>query len=230
MKILSSSQKSDGNRAAQYFITILIVLLIGYLISRLPIMSHLEIARRISAAGIVIFFTKLAGLVLFYLFATRAISALPKQGGGFCFIRAIMVPGTLLVIVIIGQAILWQVLAPFMGMAGKKIYLSIAIALIILVGIWFAWVSYQNSPHLIDSTQRVKKLIPELTTLHASACPECGQMSSRSAKFCGHCGHPKHRDLKCAKCGAGMSSDQKFCQHCGQPAEALQISAPAEEA
>lgn len=219
MSILPSFKGSDGNRAAQYLVTLLVLLLVGYLISLLPIMSRLEIAKGISAAQIVIFFTELVALALFYFFAIRAISALPKQGGVLFFVRALMVPGTLLIIVIIGQAVLWHVLAPFIGSTGKNIYLGIAILLIVLVGIWFVWMAYQNSPHLIQSIRQITDNVPRLTYLQTSACPKCGQLSDRNAPFCSHCGEPKPKEATCSGCGAVLSNDQKICQHCGQPAK-----------
>jgi RNA polymerase subunit RPABC4/transcription elongation factor Spt4 len=228
MDILSSFKGSNSNRAAQYFITLLVLLLVGYLISLLPIMSRLEIAKGISAAKLIIFFTEIVALVLFYFFAIRAISALPKQGGVLFFIRSLMVPGTLLIIVIIGQAVLWHVLDPFIGSAGKKAYLGIAVLLIVLVGIWFVWVAYQNSPHLIESTRQITYNLPRLTSFQTSACPECGQFSDRNAQFCDHCGQPKQKEVTCVGCGAVLSPDQKFCQHCGHAVEAMETS-PIEE-
>ncbi len=220
MEIMSSFKSSGGYRAAQYLITILIVLLVGYLISLLPVMSRLVIADRLVAADLVLFVTQITALILFYLFAVNAIAALPKTGGALFFVKAISVPAALLVIVIIGQAVIWQVLGLFVGASGRSFYFGIAILLIVLIGIWLVWVAFQNSPYLIDSIEEVRETLPALPSLRTSVCPECGQLSSRSAKFCCHCGHPKHKEFKCSACGEALQEDQKFCHSCGHEVEA----------
>ncbi|MGD7036328.1 zinc ribbon domain-containing protein [Methylotuvimicrobium buryatense] len=217
---MSSFKSSGGYRAAQYLITILIVLLVGYLISLLPVMSRLVIADRLVAADLVLFVTQITALILFYLFAVNAIAALPKTGGALFFVKAISVPAALLVIVIIGQAVIWQVLGLFVGASGRSFYFGIAILLIVLIGIWLVWVAFQNSPYLIDSIEEVRETLPALPSLRTSVCPECGQLSSRSAKFCCHCGHPKHKEFKCSACGEALQEDQKFCHSCGHEVEA----------
>lgn len=219
MEIMSSFKSSGGYRAAQYLITILIVLLVGYLMSLLPVMSRLVIADRLVAADLVLFVTQITALILFYLFAVNAIAALPKTGGSLFFVKAISVPAALLVIVIIGQAVIWQVLGLFVGASGRSFYFGIAILLIVLIGIWLVWVAFQNTPYLIDSIEEVRETLPALPSLRTSVCPECGQLSSRSAKFCCHCGHPKHKEFKCSACGEALQEDQKFCHNCGHVVE-----------
>lgn len=226
MEIMSSFKNSGGYRAAQYLVTILIVLLVGYLISLLPIMSGLIIADRLAATDLVIFVTQMTALALFYLFAVCAVAALPKTGGALFFVKAITTPGALLIIVIIGQGVLWHVLEPFVGSTGKTVYYSIAILLIVLIGIWLVLVAFQNAPYLIDSMEDIKGTIPALPSLRTSACPECGQLSSRSAKFCCHCGHPKHKEFKCPACGEELQEDQKFCHNCGHPIEPTEQKDP----
>lgn len=215
MEIMPSFKSSGGYRAAQYLITILIVLLVGYLVSLLPVMSRLVIADRLVAADLVLFVTQMSALILFYLFAVNAIAALPKTGGALFFVKAISVPAALLLIVIIGQGVIWQILELFVASTGKSIYFGIAILLIVLIGIWLVWVAFQNAPYLIDSIEEAKETLPALPSLRTSACPECGQLSSRSAKFCCHCGHPKHKEFNCSACGEALQQDQKFCHSCG---------------
>ncbi|WP_341328901.1 zinc-ribbon domain-containing protein [Methylotuvimicrobium sp. KM2] len=223
---MPSFKSSGGYRAAQYLITILIVLLVGYLMSLLPVMSRLVIAGRLAATDLVLFVTQMTALILFYLFAVNAIAALPKTGGALFFVKAISVPAALLVIVIVGQGVIWQVLGLFVGASGKSFYFGIAILLIVLIGIWLVWVAFQNAPYLIDSMEEVKETLPALPSLRTSACPECGQLSSRSAKFCCHCGHPKHKEFKCSACGEELQQDQKFCHNCGHPIEPTEQKEP----
>ncbi len=226
MEIMPSFKSSGGYRAAQYLITILIVLLVGYLMSLLPVMSRLVIADRLAATGLVLFVTQMTALVLFYLFAVNAIAALPKTGGVLFFVKAVSVPAALLIIVIIGQGVIWQVLGLFVGATGRSFYFGIAILLIVLIGIWLVWVAFQNAPYLIDSMEEVKETLPALPSLRTSACPECGQLSSRSAKFCCHCGHPKHKEFKCSACGEALQEDQKFCHNCGHSIETAEQKEP----
>lgn len=220
MEIMPSFKSSSGYRAAQYLITILIVLLVGYLMSLLPVMSRLVIADRLAATDVVLFVMQMTALILFYLFAMNAVAALPKTGGALFFAKAISVPATLLVIVIIGQGVIFKVLGLFVGASGRSFYFGIAILLIVLIGIWLVWVAFQNAPYLIDSIEEAKETLPSLPSLRTSACPECGQLSSRSAKFCCHCGHPKHKEFNCSACGEALQEDQKFCHNCGHEVEA----------
>lgn len=226
MEIMPSFKSSGGYRAAQYLITILIVLLVGYLMSLLPVMSRLVIAGRLAATDLVLFVTQMTALVLFYLFSVNAIAALPKTGGALFFVKAVSVPAALLIIVIIGQGVIWQVLGLFVGATGKSFYFGIAVLLIVLIGIWLVWVAFQNAPYLIDSMEEVKETLPALPSLRTSACPECGQLSSRSAKFCCHCGHPKHKEFKCLACGEALQEDQKFCHNCGHSIETAEQKEP----
>ncbi len=49
-------------------------------------------------------------------------------------------------------------------------------------------------------------------------CPTCGNMVSKSAKFCSECGHlmstPPHEE-RCPKCGKPRHGQDRFCDACG---------------
>lgn len=215
MKIMPSINRNNGYRAMQYLVTMLIVLLTGYLTSLLPVMTRLEFADRLTAADIVLFITQAAALSFFYLSAIHAVTALPKTGDALFFFKAVALPITWLMIVVIGQNIVWQVIAPFIGSSEKTLYYAIVILLILLNSIWLVWVAFQNAPYLIDSLHHIKSPIATMPNLLTSACSECGQLSARSAKFCRYCGHPKQKTTRCAGCHELLTPDQKFCHHCG---------------
>ena len=57
---------------------------------------------------------------------------------------------------------------------------------------------------------------PQAEQGNKMACPKCGAMISKKAKFCPECGE-KIDNLKkfCPECGAEVTPKQKFCPECG---------------
>lgn len=46
-------------------------------------------------------------------------------------------------------------------------------------------------------------------------CPNCGNMVTKTAKFCGNCGNKMSSDWTCPTCGKMVSASSKFCGECG---------------
>lgn len=47
------------------------------------------------------------------------------------------------------------------------------------------------------------------------ACPHCGEMVDKGAKFCSHCGKATATEI-CPKCGKEVEEGAKFCSVCGE--------------
>ncbi|AMK76660.1 MULTISPECIES: zinc ribbon domain-containing protein [Methylomonas] len=209
---LISSANNAWQRAAQLFITIASILIIGKLITLVPVMTELEVAGVFKAAAVVWFLARLAALILFYFFAGYVIDAIPNSGGTLSFARGIAEPLTALLLVITVQALFWELLAPFVDSLGRTIYHSSAIILIVSVSIWFVVRAYRHAAYLVDTfTKLAEGFIPP----QKQACPQCGSEITASAHFCNACGHKTRTSNTCPGCGAAVSDDQQYCQNCG---------------
>ncbi len=211
----SSLSSNASRRAAQLFITIVIILLLGKIIAMVPVMQQLQLADTFTAAEIVWFIAKLTSLVVFFLFARYLIEAIPNNGGVLSFVKGVSVPLTVLLVIILGQALLWKILAPFSGTVGKTIYNSVAIILIVCVSIWFILRAYRDSFYIVDATKKVGKMLSRFTHRQQATCDQCHAEIATNAIFCSQCGHELKKALFCPECGEVISDDQSFCQSCG---------------
>jgi hypothetical protein len=215
MNTVSYKAGTDCRRAAQYLITILIVLPVGLLISLLPVMTEIKLAHKLMTADCVEFATKLTALILFYRFAEHALAAITEDGRALSFVRSIGKPLTILVIVIIAQGLLWQMIQPFVAASGKKVFFVAAILLILAASAWLIFKAFQSAPYLLETVQRFRNPFAKAIAVFTSPCPSCGHRLSKSAKFCSQCGEKTVGPPTCIHCGASLTPDQKYCWQCG---------------
>jgi len=116
-----------------------------------------------------------------------------------------------------GQALLWQMLAPFVDVVGRTIYNSVAIILIVGISVWFVLRTYRYSLYIInalrDISQNLSRLIPQQQII----CDQCHVETPINAVFCSQCGHKikVQETLCCTECGGKDLDDQNNCQNCG---------------
>lgn len=213
-------------RAAQLFVTIVAILAIGKAITWVPVMYQLDVAGYFKAAEIVWFFARLAALVMFYFFAGYLIDALPDRGGVLSFARAVAEPLTALLIVITVQALLWEILAPFVDALGRTIYFSAAISLIVGVSIWLVLRAYHHATYLVETAAKLLGLLSGLFPGLKSTCPQCQAEVAVGVHFCDHCGYKIRVARECAKCGAALADAQKFCPQCGEAVSQTTAATP----
>jgi len=209
------SQTTPGQKAIQYFLVIITILLIGKLISMVPVMNRLYLAGTYKAAEIVWFSSKISALVMFYYFARSTIAAIPNNGGILSFFRNIAEPLTILVIIIVGQELLWQLLEPFVQNTGKKVYFSLAIITIVSISIWLVLKAYQSAFYLFEASQKVAKRLSHFAPSSNQACTACGHHNMNNAIFCSICGIKIAEKMNCKECGQVLHTNDKFCRHCG---------------
>ena len=202
-------------KAIQYFIAIIIILITGKLISLIPVMERLHLAGVYKAAAIVWFSAKLSALIMFYFFSRSTIAAIPNAGSILSFFRNIAEPLTILLIVIVGQELLWQLLEPFVQGAGKKIYFSLAIILIVTISIWLVLRAYQSALYLFEASQNITKYLSRFISNSTKTCIACGTKIKNNAIFCSNCGLKIAEKTSCSECGEVLFSNEKFCRHCG---------------
>ncbi len=205
-------------KAIQYFLAIIAILLIGKLISIIPVMSRLQIVGTYRAAEIVWFGAKLTALIMFYYFARYTIAAIPNNGSMLSFVRNIAKPLTILLIVIIGQELLWQILDPFVQRTGEKIYFSLAIITIVIISIWLVFKAYQSALYLFEGGQQIAKYLSRLVPNSFQTCIACGNQVKNNALFCSACGNKIAEQTSCQECGEVIRANEKFCRHCGTEA------------
>jgi len=202
-------------RAAQLFITMVIILALGKLITLVPVMHQLQLADSFNAAEIIWFLAKSAALLVFFLFARCSIDAVPNNGGTLSFVKGIAEPLTVLLIVIMGQALLWQLLAPFVGGVGKTVYYSAAIILIVCVSVWLVLRAYRHALYIVDAVKKVGEILPRLIPQQKIVCDQCHAEIPAHAHFCNQCGHKMQEALRCSECGEAVAGGQRYCQNCG---------------
>jgi len=176
-------------RAAQLFITIVIILVVGKLITLVPVMHQLQLADTFNAADVIWFLAKLAALIMFFLFARYLIEAIPNNGGTLSFVKGIAEPLTVLLIVIMGQALLWQLLVPFVDGVGRTVYYSAAIILIVCVSVWFVLSAYRNALYIVDAVKKIGETLSRFIPQQKIVCAQCHAEISTNANYCNQCGH-----------------------------------------
>jgi len=215
MTTLLSPSNTPCKKATQYFLAIITTLIIGKLITLIPVMDRLQLAGTYKAAEIVWFGAKLSALVMFYYFARSTISAIPNNGSILSFFRHVAEPLTILVIVIIGQELLWQLLEPFVQTTGKKIYFSLAILLIVIISIWLVLRAYQSALYLFDTGKKIADYLSRFKPNLNKICMACGSLVRSNAVFCSHCGLRIAEQTSCSECGEVLLANEQFCRHCG---------------
>jgi len=176
-------------RAAQLFITIVIILVVGKLITLVPVMHQLQLADTFKAAEVIWFLAKLAALIMFFLFARYLIEAIPNNGGTLSFVKGIAEPLTVLLIVIMGQALLWQLLVPFVDGVGRTVYYSAAIILIVCASVWFVLSAYRNALYIVDAVKKIGETLSRFIPQQKIVCAQCHAEISTNANYCNQCGH-----------------------------------------
>lgn len=189
MSSLMSISNNACRRAAQLFITIVIILVVGKLITLVPVMHQLQLADTFKAAEVIWFLAKLAALIMFFLFARYLIEAIPNNGGTLSFVKGIAEPLTVLLIVIMGQALLWQLLVPFVDGVGRTVYYSAAIILIVCVSVWFVLSAYRNALYIVDAVKKIGETLSRFIPQQKIVCAQCHAEISTNANYCNQCGH-----------------------------------------
>ncbi len=210
-----SPPKNASHKAIQFLLAIITLLIIGKLLTLVPVMNRLHLAGTYKAAELVWFSAELSALVIFYFFARAIIAATPNNGNILSFLRTIAEPLTILIIVILGQELLWQLLEPFVRAPGKKVYFSVAIISILAISIWLIVRAYHSAFYLVAVSEKIAKHISQFMPHLDTTCTACGHKVKSNALFCSHCGVKITAQKNCPECSTELLANEKFCQHCG---------------
>ena len=210
-----ASLNNACRRAAQLFITILTILIIGKLITLVPVMHQLELANTFKAAEMIWFLARLSALLVFYFFTRYLIDAIPSNGGALSFVKGIAEPLAALLIVIAVQALFWELLTPFVNAIGRTVYHSSAIILIVCASVWLVLRAYRYSAYLVDTVNNLSETLSRLIPQQKQVCAQCHTEIAAKAHFCSQCGHKTREPRCCTECGEAILEGQKYCQNCG---------------
>lgn len=206
---------NSSHQAVKLFITILIILLLGKLITLIPVMQQLQLADTFNAGEVIWFLARLTSLFVFILFAHFFIAAIPNNGGILSFVKGTAEPFTLLLIVIVGHALFWQMLEPFVDELGRTVYNSVAIILIVSASVWFILRAYRDSLYILNALRKVSSSLSLFAPQQRVNCDQCHAEISTNTAFCSQCGHRMKKPLCCPQCSEPISDDQLYCQSCG---------------
>ncbi len=213
-----SSRAFSWGKSAQYFIAIIITLIIGELVERISLFSNTEIFRGLTSAELVNFLTKMAVLALFFAFTKHASNALRGIGNGVSFLRRIAVPVAALIIVCVAQESIGAILAPYLDSTGKTLLIIISSLAVLSAALWVILAGYRYSPMLFEFFvalgQKIRSLLHGIAT--ERTCPACSAPVRGAVKYCPVCGNDL--ELKrCKNCDEEMAVSAKFCGQCGYP-------------
>ena len=215
-----SSRAFSWGKSAQYFIAIIISLIIGELVERIPLFSNTEIFRGLTSAQLVNFSTKMAVLALFFVFTKHASNALGGSGNAVAFLRRIAIPVAALIIVCVAQDSIGTILAPYLDSTGKTLLIIISSLAVLSAALWVILAGYRYSPMLFNFFvalgQKIRSLLRDNTVVRT--CPACAAPVKGAEKYCLVCGNDL--ELKrCKNCDAEMAVLAKYCGQCGHPRE-----------
>ena len=213
-----SSRAFSWGKSAQYFIAIIITLIIGELVERISLFSKTEIFRGLTSADLVNFFTKMAFLVLFFLFTKQVSIALRGIGNGVSFLRRIAIPVAALIIVCVAQESIGSILAPYLNSTGKTLLIIISSLAVLSAAVWVILAGYRYSPMLfgffVTLAQKIRSLFRGITI--ERTCPACSAPIRSAMKYCPVCGNDLELN-RCKNCDAKMAVLAKYCGQCGHP-------------
>lgn len=215
MNSLVVQASNASHRAAQLFIAIVSLLILGKLITWVPVMKQLQLFDVFQAAEIVWLLSEAIALFLFFFFVRYAARALPDNGRWLAFLKAIAESLAVLIIVVFAQALLWQLLSPFAGATGRTVYYGVAVFLIVAASTWLVMKAYQNAIYVVDAIKKTADVAQRSFSGRGVVCDRCQAELASDARFCSQCGHQLAEPLHCRECGRKISQGQKFCQYCG---------------
>ncbi len=213
-----SSRTSSWGKSAQYFIAIIITLIIGELVQRISLFSNTEIYKGLTSAELVNFLTIMVVLALFFIFTKHASNALRGIGDGVSFLRRIVIPVAALIIVCVAQDSIRSILAPYLDATGKTLLIIISSLAVLSAAIWVILAGYRYSPMLFEfivrQGQKIRSLLRGISL--ERTCPACSSHISGAVNYCPFCGNDLELN-RCKNCDANMAASAKYCGQCGQP-------------
>lgn len=181
---------TDAKRASDdwwwmvpYSVAVLLALVLASVLGNFPIFRHTFLpATKLSAADLVGFIGYAGALSLFWTVGKRTAIQLDNYPVTFAFLRPVVMPTVMLVILSIGYYVALLLAGPFLGRSAQIAYDWIFIVGLVAASFWLtlSWLRY--SVPLLESAGKLTAPIPQIS------CPRCNALLINAAKYCGECG------------------------------------------
>ncbi len=171
----------------QSIVAIFITWIVGYLIAQSSIFASTLIFRSLSLADLALLLTRITILILMLVLARQLQMVLPENGKGASFLRAILTPLATLIILLMGQNVLLEMLAPFLSSGGEKILILLFWLATLACTAWLIWLSYLHGPELVAGIIALGHRFSQVKQ-EMKICPGCGAHLKETTNFCGYCG------------------------------------------
>ena len=146
---------SDWGWVWRYGAAIVATLWLGAHLGDLPMFSGTSLGdANQPASKLAKFAGHVVALLLFWMLGQRAAAEIPDDGKGFSFLRRIIPPTTLLVVILAGRRVMRPLAGPFLAEMDKGLYNSIFLFGIIGSALWLALTWVRNSALLAKPVEK----------------------------------------------------------------------------
>ncbi len=138
--------------AGQYGIAILVAVLLGVTLTRVPLFNQTTLAgNKLTASQVVEFLGYGGALLLFWLLGRRTGLQLQRDGKELSFLRHVITPLTTLIVVPAWYKVLLPIAGPFLDKTGRMIYNWVFVGGMVSAGLWLIFAGLLRSAALIES-------------------------------------------------------------------------------
>jgi hypothetical protein len=186
----------------QYGVACFLALLLAGILGGTQLFQHTTLgASGPAASDIVRFLGDGAALLLLWLAAARAATALPDDRSWRSMLRHTLTPLATLVVVVVGYGVPLFVLRPVLNQTAMATYGWLFVLATMTAAVWLAVSAYQHAGGLDSTISRIARRraipLPATTTATPPAtktaepdrCRECGATLAADATSCPRCGH-----------------------------------------
>ncbi len=138
--------------AGQYGIAILVAVLLGLSLSKVPLFNQTTlVGNKLTAAQVVEFLGYGGALLLFWLLGRRMGLQLQRDGKELSFLRHVIIPLTTLIVVPASYRVLLPIAGPFLDKTGRMVYNWLFVGGMVSAGLWLIFAGVLRSAALIES-------------------------------------------------------------------------------
>jgi hypothetical protein len=178
-----SRSPNDWWWVVPYAVAVLLALVLASVLGNFPIFRHTFLpATKLSAADLVGFIGYGGALLLFWVMGKRTALHLDTCPAALAFLRPVVMPTVMLIMLSIGYYVLLLVVGPFLDKSGQILYDGIFIVSMIAAAFWLTVSWLQYSAPLLEFAGKATVPIPQIS------CPRCNALLVNAGKYCGECG------------------------------------------
>jgi len=215
--------RSISQSLVRLLVTVVVLLLIRHVVTRLPMLEDIDIAGLPTSLGGVLGLAVLAVLLaVVYVLSSQIAVTLeernPNVPGVAAFVRYLV----LLLVVVIAYSAFRPLAVDLFGSDLWAYSIGFLIlGLVPLLGL--AVTIYYNIDYLTDLVVTGVRGLGSAGRVQKRVCPQCGAVAGPTVAFCLNCGTqlpvvtPPAGPVVCAQCGTELGPDVRFCGKCGAP-------------